>query len=194
VGADAVRRRQGTSQGWLVTLLGILVLVTGGFVLGLIVGIVSEEPELVVGHVAGRSTEIDWSVAEIEPDLTPLEPPRPSRVVLGESEPQAQVPAGAELPAVGSAPPSALLATSVGPESGRFAVQVGAFGDADAAGVVADKLRAGGYSVWVVAPGDDDRWRVRVGPTATRAEADAIAHRLKVEELLPTWVLRESGR
>ena len=98
MGADAVKRRHGTSQGWIVTLLGILVLVTGGFVLGLIVGIVSEEPELVVGHVAGRSTEIDWSVAEIEPDLTPLEPPRPSRVVLGESEPQAQVPAGAELP------------------------------------------------------------------------------------------------
>jgi DedD protein len=194
VGADAVRRRHGTSQGWLVTLLGILVLVTGGFVLGLIVGIVSEEPELVVGHVAGRSTEIDWSVAEIEPDLTPLEPPRPSRVVLGESEAQAQLRTGAELPAVASAPPSALLATSVDPESGRFAVQVGAFGDADAAGAVADELRAGGYSVWVVAPGDDDRWRVRVGPTATRAEADAIAHRLKVEELLPTWVLRESGR
>jgi len=192
MGAEAVRGRRSTAQGWLVTLLGILVLVTGGFVLGLIVGIVSEEPELVVGHVAGRSTEIDWSVAEIEPDLTPLEPPRPGRMVLGAAEPQA--PVAGQLPAVGAAPPPALPAPSVDSESGRFAVQVGAFGDAVAAGKVADTLRAGGYSVYIVDPGDDNRWRVRVGPTAARAEADAIAHRLKVEASWPTWVLRERGR
>ena len=35
-------------QGILITLVGILLLVTVGFVIGLVVGVVSEEPELVV--------------------------------------------------------------------------------------------------------------------------------------------------
>ena len=39
------RRRSG--QGWLSTLVGILVLTAGGFLIGLVVGVISEEPELV---------------------------------------------------------------------------------------------------------------------------------------------------
>jgi len=45
----------------------------------------------------------------------------------------------------------------------------------------------------VLAPSSDDRWRVRVGPIGGKAEAEQTARRLKVEQDLPTWVLRESG-
>ena len=37
--------------GWLASLLGAAVLIAGGFALGLVAGVVSDEPELVVAHV-----------------------------------------------------------------------------------------------------------------------------------------------
>ena len=44
------RRRSG--QGWLSTLVGILVLTAGGFLIGLVVGVVSEEPATESGDEA----------------------------------------------------------------------------------------------------------------------------------------------
>ncbi len=44
--------------GWIASLLGAAVLIAGGFGLGLVAGVVSEEPELVVGHLVGRSEEV----------------------------------------------------------------------------------------------------------------------------------------
>jgi cell division protein FtsN len=44
-------------SGWLASLIGVAVLVTGGFLLGLVAGVVSQEPTLVVGHLTGRSEE-----------------------------------------------------------------------------------------------------------------------------------------
>ena len=38
--------------GWLASLLGAVVLIVGGFALGLVAGVVTEEPELVVIHGA----------------------------------------------------------------------------------------------------------------------------------------------
>ncbi len=55
--------------GWFASLLGAAVLIAGGFALGLVAGVVSEEPELVVGHLVGRSDEVDW-VPEGEPAFT----------------------------------------------------------------------------------------------------------------------------
>lgn len=55
--------------GWLASLLGAAVLIAGGFALGLVAGVVSEEPELVVGHLIGRSDEVAW-VPEGEPEFT----------------------------------------------------------------------------------------------------------------------------
>jgi cell division protein FtsN len=37
------------------------------------------------------------------------------------------------------------------------------------------------------------RWRVRVGPVATREQADEVASKL-AREKLPTWVLAEGPR
>jgi cell division septation protein DedD len=246
---DPHRSKRSAGQGWLSTMLGILVLVAAGFGLGLVVGVVSEEPELVVGHMAGRSDEIDWTDdnGTSPPVFAAVHPTDPSgasreagsarndgvagrpasgpqlgelapRVsapppVLGEHSDGPDVPEG-WIPTTESAPdgPSARAA---GASSGHgeadthrgepsrsetaavalpnFEIQVGAFGTGESAEQVANELRRKGYPVRVLRPELDDRWRVRVGPIVGRVEADRIAERLKVEEQLPTWVLRERG-
>ena len=115
--------------GWLASLLGAAVLIAGGFGLGLIAGVVSEEPELVVGHWVGRSDEVDWT-PEGQPEFTdatrPGDPPAdfeeeaaPAEILEAEAEPlrlarvepEAAVaprvpePTREELPAVAAPPP-----------------------------------------------------------------------------------------
>ena len=78
---------------------------------------------------------------------------------------------------------------------GRLAVQVGAFATSLAAEELAKSLRSKGYAA-SVSPGataGESRWRVRVGPLATRDEAEATAARLKKAEKLPTWILSEDA-
>ncbi|HZO08360.1 MAG TPA: SPOR domain-containing protein, partial [Myxococcota bacterium] len=61
-------------------------------------------------------------------------------------------------------------------------------------GLVARLLKKG-YPAFV-SPSTGDagsRWRVRVGPLASRDAADRAAARLKAEERLPTWVV-DDGR
>jgi DedD protein len=79
---------------------------------------------------------------------------------------------------------------------GNTAVQVGAFGTSEAAERLAGSLRRKGFPVYV-SPGTKaggSRWRVRVGPLATREEAEGIAAKLKQVEKLPTWILSEDAR
>ena len=75
-------------------------------------------------------------------------------------------------------------------------MQVGAFADAASAEQLAVKLRSAGCPVYV-APSrpsrGSKRWRVRVGPVATREEADSVAARL-ARRSCPTWVLAEGPR
>ncbi len=210
--ASAARRAGG--QAWLATVLGIVVLVAGGFVLGLVVGVVSEEPELVVGHVAGRSTEIAWS-ANVAPGLPAVSAPRPAAgrepqtapvaapstrdaTVLGEAV--AQAPgrrAAPHAPAPRPVVPAPAVQAAARPQkaegAARYAIQVGAFATDRAARQVADGLRGRGYTVYIVESESDGRWRVRVGPVAQRATADEMARVLKADEKLPTWVLEERG-
>ncbi len=97
----------------------------------------------------------------------------------------------------GGSRPRSEVKPSVGgpPLYGRFAVQVGAFADSRSAERLAQSLRDKGMGVYV-SPGTqrgDARWRVRVGPIESRAAAGQVATRLKSEEQLPTWVVREGG-
>ena len=57
------------------------------------------------------------------------------------------------------------------------------------------KLRKRGFPVYVAPSAEpgSKRWRVRVGPVATREKADELADRLEREKL-PTWVLAEGPR
>jgi DedD protein len=74
-------------------------------------------------------------------------------------------------------------------------VQVGAFAESEPAEQLAGTLRDKGFAT-SISPGADSRsarWRVRVGPVATREEADRLAARLKSEQGLPTWVRGADG-
>jgi DedD protein len=66
-------------------------------------------------------------------------------------------------------------------DNGRFVVQVGAFADADKAKEVRQKLEKSGLKTYtsVAKTADGERTRVRVGPFASRAEADRAAAKVK---------------
>ncbi len=80
-------------------------------------------------------------------------------------------------------------ANAVAPASaaveGRMVVQVGAFADADKAREVRLKLEKAGLKTYtqVVETKDGQRIRVRVGPFATKAEADQAASKIKTLDL-----------
>jgi hypothetical protein len=188
----AARRGHENSRGigrWLWTLLGVSTLVFLGFGVGLVVGVVAEEPELVLSHWAGRSTEIEWGPGTLlagartsaddtsaRDDFELLESPDDG--IFG-------------LAPVGAGP--AAVARVSSHSDSKFSIQVGAFENSDSAWSLAERLRNSGYPVRVLEPRADGRWRVRVGPVAGRATADKMAQRLNDENRLPTWVLHEPG-
>ena len=71
---------------------------------------------------------------------------------------------------------------------------MGAFSEQAAAERLAEGLRKDFPVAVLPAEGGSGRWRVRVQPIATEAEARATADRLKRDERLPTWVTRLEGR
>lgn len=102
-------------------------------------------------------------VAAAKPAVKP-ETPKPAP----KPEPKPAAPAPAKPVA---AVPAAPAASSVG-----FAVQLGAFGKAEDANALRDKVRAAGFSAFVeqVRTDKGTLHRVRVGPVANRAEAENL--------------------
>jgi cell division septation protein DedD len=181
------RRSKASSGSWIATLGTLAALVLVGFSVGVIGGILWEEPRLVLAHLTGGTTEIAWT-ADASPAVAVEEGDvEPAAVAAAEAAPteapRKRVAPAAKLPPVAAAPP------------GRVAIQVGAFAESEAAESLVTTLRDRGYAAYVT-PGARSgaaRWRVRVGPLADRDEAERIAARLKREEKLPTWVLDEDG-
>ncbi len=159
--------------GWIATIGGALLLIVAGFGVGLVAGGAYEEPTLVVDHLAGKTT------------AAPLPERAPSRVREGTQDASATDPTrAAPTPSVAGAPP----------RSG-FAVQVGAFATGSAADGLAAELKKLGHVAYVADEGGNGaRYKVRVGPIASRADADALADKLKREQRLPTWVLAREPR
>lgn len=94
------------------------------------------------------------------------EPPKPA------PKPETPKPdAAASKPATAPTTPAAPAASSVG-----FAVQLGAFGQANDANALRDKVRAAGFSAFVeqVRTEKGTLHRVRVGPVANRADAEQL--------------------
>jgi DedD protein len=188
----AARRNRQAEQagtGWLSTLGGAALLLVAGFAVGLLAGTAWEEPDLVMDHLAGRTTELPLSA---EVSAGPVEVPEPESVArpLGarESSPVAsksEIPV--DLPSVAAPPPR----PSETPGEDGFSIQVGAFGEKATATRLAGELRAGGFSVSVHS--DDGpggvRFRVRVGPVPSREEATRLAGKLESDHQLPTWIL-----
>ena len=166
----AAARGSGTGPGWLATLAGASILIVAGFGVGLVAGTAFEEPDLVLEHLAGNTTEVDLV------ELQPADAPSPAESKADRSEPSSPAPVAAPPPAFGG-----------------YEIQVGAFANADAARELAGELERLGLAVYIATDSDDGRFKVRVGPLATEDEAKRTAQRLKTQHSLPTWVLsRES--
>jgi cell division septation protein DedD len=191
------RQREQTGPGWVSTLGGAALLLLVGFGVGLLAGVAWEEPDLVMDHLAGRTTELSL-VAETSTDPVEAEVQEPSDRPLGTrgSSPTASPSrASADPPSVSAPPPSPRPAPPArrpaAPEKDGFAIQVGAFGEEAAAARLAGELRAHGFSVYVRrgdGPGGA-RFRVRVGPVPGREDAVHLARKLKSDHQLPTWIL-----
>jgi len=204
MGRDSTTRKRSTESRLIFTALGVTVWIATGFLVGLVAGVVSEEPQLLVGHMAGRDTEIEWAAGRKEQaldrpdslrstdDLAPVgappksvldDPPPPMEPMLGSSP---KVASAAPREPAAASPPSA---PSQG-DAPRFLIQVGAYENRNSAQEVAETLRGKGYAVEVLSTADDGRFRVRVGPVIARERAEGLAKRLENDEGLPTWILR----
>ena len=199
-----VETRKPRTHSPIIVAVGLMLLAIPGFALGLLAGVVWEEPGLLFSHVLGRTTEVVWSrpAAEGADELPDVAAPAPGvtrmRPEVLSPDGREAVPGGvAASPATAATPASANQRTlpPTRPTGARFAVQVGAFTESATAERLAKRLQASGFSAYV-SPGvsaGSARWRVRVGPHRTREQADDTAARLKAQEKLPTWVLDENG-
>lgn len=203
-------RRRG--PGLVSALAGAGLLVVLGFALGVVGGLVMEEPDLLLDYVLGRTEQVAVVEESVpggasDPDVAARPPQETGRVAAEAEVAVAEAaPAPAEVETIAVEPkeasseaapaeqpaPSPVVA-AVAP-AGGFAVQVGAFAEASAAEQLARRLRDAGHPVYIApsAGADTARWRVRVGPLSSRAEAESVAARLEREQRLSTWVLAES--
>ena len=196
-------RGRGLRPGSIVRSAGRLVLLVGlGFGAGLVIGVLSEEPTLLAGHLRGESESVGLEArARPEPTEETSEvaggPVQARRLALLEGRPSGATEEG-PAPEVAAAPrdeperlPTAARAADAAvPGAGRWAIQVGAFSDSKSATGLATGLRSKGYPVELIpATEDSRRWRVRVQPVEGRARAEGLADRLKREERLPTWLI-----
>ncbi len=120
--------------------------------------------------------------------LAPVAPvlPEPKPETKAAAKPTAPLDDGARAKALldGQAAANAAAPASAAVE-GRIVVQVGAFADADKAREVRLKLEKAGFKTYtqVAETKDGKRIRVRVGPFATKAEADTAASKIKTLDL-----------
>lgn len=109
------------------------------------------------------------------------------------SAPAAQgQPAAQRVETVANAPPESPQAPVV-PARGGWAVQVGAFGSAEAARKLVGQLQAASYTAYVspVSRGGKTLHRVRIGPSAERAGSEALVAGLKARGLPATVVAND---
>ena len=114
--------------------------------------------------------------------VKPASPPAPAAPPAATTPPRPPAPAATPEPRRPSADEEArlraLIEGKASPARGdNYVLQIGAFSDAGKAAKLVDDLRARGFSAYTERAGNVTR--VRVGPVAGRAEADATAARLK---------------
>jgi cell division septation protein DedD len=122
--------------------------------------------------VGARVIALDADVAK--PDVTKPDVAKPAPIAVGQPPPVVPKPVAAA-PKPASPVPAA---TSTG-----FAVQLAAFSKPADATALRDRVRAAGFSAFTESVTTDkgSLTRVRVGPVATRAEADALKAQVKAK-------------
>jgi cell division protein FtsN len=174
----------------------------GGFAIGLVAGLliglalalgvalyITKVPVPFVDKLPQRTAEQDKAEAEHNRDWDPnkaLAPnvQRPSAVAPGAAS---AVPAMPGTPAAAARDPAAILSgapvmsTPTAPAAFTYLVQVGAYTRADDAEAQRAKLALQGFTALVQEREQAGRtvYRVRIGPFAAKAEADALQSRLK---------------
>lgn len=140
----------------------------------------------------GAREEVIASSKPVDPPK-PVEPPKP--VAKPEAKPEAPKPEPKPVAVAAATRPddgakARALLEGQEPEAGaagegRFIVQVGAFADAAKARETRQKLERAGLKTYaqVVKTKEGDRTRVRIGPFASRAEAEKAAGKIKGLEL-----------
>ena len=188
-------------RGVLFSLLGLALVAIPGFAIGLFAGVLWEDPSLILGDMAGGTQDVAWG-PQPAAEAGDVAAEGPASEDAASAAPEAASPAAgtasvsAPPPPAGPLPTATAAARPAPKPAGKLSVQVGAFAESRAAEELAQSLRSSGLPVYVspsAAAEGSQRWRVRVGPLATREEADKIAARLKTKEKLPTWVLTEDG-
>jgi len=119
-----------------------------------------------------RSESLPPSTPTAAAPAPPAAKPEPVKpVAKPEPKPEPKPEATASKPATPPTTPAAPAASGVG-----FAVQLGAFGQANDANALRDKVRAAGFSAFVeqVRTEKGSLHRVRVGPVANRADAEQL--------------------
>jgi cell division protein FtsN len=179
--------RRAEGPGWFTTLAGALVLVVVGFGIGFASGAIFEEPGLLMQHLTGRTQSLPLAAQAALPS-------RASPSVAQSPASAPALPPPANPPSAVASPPPVAAAPPVRPDrrapTGRFVVQVGAFGSRASAQELVRSLASSGLTANVAEGASGAvRYKVRVGPVATREEAEALALRLKREKQLPTWVM-----
>ena len=186
------RERDSAGSSWLAALVGLVFLVVAGFGVGMVAGVLWEDPGLIFAYVTGETEDVAWDGSPVAAPDVAARALEPEQLVDPQLRRNAAIKAAAT-PPVGHgrpAPPPVSAAPA-----GQVAVQVGAFESSEAAERLAKSLEGKGFPVYV-SPGTKAgkaRWRVRVGPLATREEAEATAERLKKSQKLPTWILNEDA-
>ncbi|MFP6654957.1 MAG: SPOR domain-containing protein [Myxococcota bacterium] len=191
---------RGFRPGGVLRALGRLVLLIGfGFGAGLLTGVLSQEPELLVGHLRGESEAVPLTMPPPlrgEPEIelaTEIDDARPmDRRNEWQSPARSEIPQAKIQRTVTNRPEPESALTTIA--SDPWAIQVGAFSEQGTAQRLVDMLQAKGYAAELLpAVGKTGRWRVRIQPIANEVEAREIAVKLKRVERLPTWVLLMTG-
>ncbi|NJD31004.1 MAG: hypothetical protein FIB04_03885 [Gammaproteobacteria bacterium] len=150
-------------------------------------------PEPTVAHAdggsAGQAASERGPAASVQaPESKPAPEASapPPKTVESPPAPVAKAPAPAAAGATAS--PAAAI-----PARGGWAVQVGAFGTAEAANKLVKSLQAAGYKAYVspVSRAGKALYRVRVGPVAERAAAAGMVDGLKAKGLPATVVAND---
>jgi DedD protein len=121
--------------------------------------------------------------AQVKPAAIKPEAVKPETTKAEVARPDATKPAVAKTPPVPATPPAPAAGEDAA--AGRFVVQVGAFTDADRLRAVRQKLEQQGIKTYTqdVQTTTGKSTRVRVGPFASRKEADAMASKVKASGL-----------
>jgi len=108
-----------------------------------------------------------------------------SPVTAVEKSPEPSARTASPAPAAGSAAPPALAPAG-------FAIQVGAFRDKAAADSIVARLKGKGFGAYTVAPAAaDGLFNVRVGPFVQRSDAEKAQAKLRDEEKLKPFIVKQ---